>query len=306
LGLVVEYASGTGYEDYLNRNIFGPASLAHSFASLEKASVGGLAEGFRDLYGMNVRLDCKYPSGQVPAGFQLSSATDMAKYAAFYLGNGYYKGKSLITNNRLAPLEDPLRPFDGTEDYYGLDWGITNDPVVQDYNRFYGFMGATWNFNSAMLLSQVHRRAIIVLVNHRGSFRKPDIMAQVIGNGISDILLYEKMPASFKRTHDWQVFVTPMVVALLSAASIYSCFRFRRKMSKTNGLLMYAFEIIMHYISAVSVLAGLPLLYDIDWAFLLANAIDTGLPAFILAMALLVTGVVKTGLLLARVSCSRE
>lgn len=306
LGLIVEYVSGMSYEDYIQKYVYAPIGMKDSFASIEKARLDGLAEGFRELYGINVPIECPYPTGQVPAGYQLCSVNDMAKYVVYYLNNGYAGGESILPNNKLDPIADPFQSFQGKEDYYSLDWGITNDPAIYDYNRFYGFLGATPNFNSAMLLSQVHRYGIVVLVNQRGSYRKPELMSQVIGNGISDILLHDTLPAPMQRSYDRKVFLTPLLVLIITALCIHSCIRHARRSINTKQGIIIVSMVTIHFIIPAAVLIGIPRFYSSNWKYFLSVGIDTGLPVLLLCVVLLVTGVVKTILLLNNVSCTRN
>jgi hypothetical protein len=222
----------------------------------------------------------------------------MSKYVIYYLNNGYADGKSILPNNQLQLIEDPLKSFGGMDNYYSLDWGITNDPAIYDYNRFYGFLGATPNFNSAMLLSQVHRYGIIVLVNQRGSYRKPELTAQFIGNGISDILLHDIIPATIERTYDSKVLLTPLFALIIVALSIYSCISLHKRLNRTKRWIAIVSMVIIHIAVPALFLIGMPLFYDTNWEFFLNNGIDTGLPVFILSIVLLVTGAVKAIMLL--------
>ncbi len=293
LGLIVEYVSGMKYEDYLQQNIYAPIQMSHSYVSKEDAKASGLAEGFRELYGINIRIDSPYPAGQVPAGYQLCSATDMAKYMVYFLNNGYAEGKSLLPNNSLTPVADPLKPFDSGDSYYSLDWGVTKDPAIHDYNRFYGFLGATPNFNSAMLLSQVHRYGIVVLVNQRGSYRKPELMSQIIGNGISDILLHNRMPESIQRTYDRKVFFTPLLLLIITALSIYSCLRLPKRLLATRQWIVMMNLVIIHIALPATILIALPIYYDANWMYFLSSGIDFGLPMLALSIVLIIIGIIK-------------
>ncbi|MDF2906038.1 MAG: beta-lactamase [Herbinix sp.] len=306
LGLIVEYRSGMSYEDYLQQKIFDPMQMDNSYASKEKAVAVGLATGYRELYGINIPIDCPYPTGQVPAGYQLSSVNDMTKYIVYFLNNGYVDGKSILPNNQLEPTEDSLKPFGGNDNYYGLEWGITNDPAIHDYNRFYGFLGATSNFNSAMLLSQVHRYGIIVLVNQRGNYRKPELMSQIIGNGISDILLHNTIPAPIERTYNWKVFLTPLLVLFIAVISIISCIRYPGRLETPKAWIAIVLMVIINITAPVLLLITVPMFYDASWEYFLNNGIDIGLPTFVLCMVLLLTGVIKVLMILSHSHRHRE
>ena len=298
LGLIVEYVSGMKYEDYLQQNIYHPMKMEDSYASKEKAMENGLAEGFRELYGINIKTDNPYPTGMLPAGYQLCSAADMAKYMVYFLNNGYADGKSILPNNQLASPRDPYKSFGSTDYYYSLDWGITIDPAIHDYNRFYGFLGATPNFNSAMLLSQVHRYGIVVLVNQRGSYRKPELMAQVIGNGISDILLHNTIPAPLKRNYERKVFLTPLLVLIIAVFSIISCIRFPKRLFAVKRWIAIAYLVILNIALPVILLIATPIYYNSNWEYFLTSGIDTGLPVFVLTIILLCVGAIKVAILI--------
>lgn len=298
LGLIVEYVSGMNYADYLQQNIYDPVQMENSYSSKEKAFAYGLAEGYRELYGFNIKTNNPFPTGMLPAGYQLCSVTDMAKYVVYFLNNGYANGKSILPDNQLAPVSDPLKSFEVSDYYYSLDWGITNDPAIQDYNRFYGFLGATPNFNSAMLLSQVHRYGIVVLVNQRGNYRKPELMSQIIGNGISDILLHDTLPVPIKRSYDRKVFLTPLFVLIIIALSIFSCIRLPRRLHTTKRWIIITHVVIINIALPALLLIGSPLLYYSSWEYFLNSGIDFGLPMFLLSIVLLAIGVIKVVILL--------
>ncbi len=297
LGLVVEYVSGLSYEDYVVKNIFEPMGLTDSFASKTKAVEDGLAQGYRELYGFNMPVNVAYPMGQVPSGYQLSSAADMSKYLVYYLNNGYSGGKSIIRNNILTQPKDTMAPFGSSDPYYGLDWCVTTDPSYDNYNYFYGFMGATTNFNSAMLISQAHRYGIIVLVNQRGVGRKPEQTSQIIGNGISDILLHGRIVPSVKRTFDRKQLINPIAAVLLCLMSIYSCIRFRPKLGTPKRRIAIVLSLLGSILIPGLLLIGVPVYYDNNWRYFLNAGPELGLPVFILSMVLLITGVIKLYLL---------
>lgn len=301
LGLIVEYVSGMSYEEYIQLNIFEPIGMERSYVSKKMALEAGLSEGYRELYGLNVPIDCPYPTGQIPAGYQLCSVTDMAKYMIYFLNNGYRDGSSILPGNQLKPVEDALNSFKNGTYYYGLDWGITDDPALHDYNRFYGFLGATSNFYSAMLLSQVHRYGIIVLVNQRGNYRKPELMAQVIGNGISDILLYGMVRNPVERTYNTKVLMTPIMVLLITVLTIISCLRFYKKITGKKRRIALLSMVITNIVIPALTLIGVPIYYGIGWEYFLNNGIDSGLPAFTVCLMLLIAGIAKLIMLIKRV-----
>lgn len=293
LGLIIEDVSGLSYEEYITKYLFAPMQLEDSHASKVAAMKDGLAQGYRELYGMDVPVDYDYPIGQVPAGYQLSSARDMSKYLIYFLNNGYSGGNSILPNNQLLQPEDPLKDFESSASYYGLDWSVTTYPAYNEYNRFYGFLGSTANFNSALLISQVHRYGIIVLVNQHGISRKPELSAQVIGNGISDILLHNTMPTSIPRSFDKKQLLWPGLAILLCILSIYSCLRFHSKLGGAKQRIAMIMLLLWNIVIPIGFLIGVPLYYDNSWRFLLNVGPESFLPEFVLSLVLLICGVIK-------------
>ena len=111
LGVVIESVSGQEYGAYLQDHVFGPLGMRHSFATIGAAAGSGLATGHRYVFGMPLPFDEAYPTGMVAAGYQISSAADMAAFVAALSNGGVSGGVNVI------------RPgTDGTGQTYGTDW----------------------------------------------------------------------------------------------------------------------------------------------------------------------------------------
>jgi len=67
LGAIVQAASGQSYEAYVQRHIFDPLDMRHSFSSEQAARDGGLANGHVFWFGMPVPFAIAYPRSFLPA-----------------------------------------------------------------------------------------------------------------------------------------------------------------------------------------------------------------------------------------------
>ena len=60
---------------------------------------GGMAEGHRYLFGLATPFAEPFPSGMVPAGYQISTAEDMSHFVAALSNGGIYEGVDVLTPN---------------------------------------------------------------------------------------------------------------------------------------------------------------------------------------------------------------
>jgi CubicO group peptidase (beta-lactamase class C family) len=149
LGVVVEAVSGQSYGEYLQQHVFAPLGMSHSYAAQEPARRDGLARGHRYLFGLPVAWDVPYPTAQVPAGYQISTAADMARYVAALGNHGRYGGT------------DVVGATDGDRDY-GIDWA----PVAGIPSGYApGHSGATLTENAGLIYMPRAHLGVVVLTN---------------------------------------------------------------------------------------------------------------------------------------------
>lgn len=80
LGLIVQAVSGQSYEDYVRHHIFAPLEMQQSFVSQDEAMRHGMAQGHRWWFGIPVPVTLPYHRAELPAGFIISGAEDMAHF----------------------------------------------------------------------------------------------------------------------------------------------------------------------------------------------------------------------------------
>jgi CubicO group peptidase (beta-lactamase class C family) len=149
LGVVVEAVSGQPYAEYLQDHVFGPLGMEHSYAAREPATRDGLAQGHRYLFGLPVAWDEPYPTAIVPAGYQSSTASDMARYVAALSNHGLNGGTDIVGNT-------------GGDRDYGIYWepltGVTPGWTP-------GHSGATLTENAGLIFMPIQHLGVVVLTN---------------------------------------------------------------------------------------------------------------------------------------------
>jgi CubicO group peptidase (beta-lactamase class C family) len=131
-GAMLEKITGKTWEEYTKQNIFAPLGMKRSvFETADAVKDGNYAQGFE--LGLNgadpiPAFDRMVIAG--PAGSIISSASEMAQYAAIQLSNGVWNGKSLVSKNSLEVMHsnhvlipDSLLTVPGMAfPSYGLGW----------------------------------------------------------------------------------------------------------------------------------------------------------------------------------------
>jgi len=131
LGLVVEAISGQSYGDYIQQHVFAPLGMTHTYASESAAKAGGLAPGHEWFLGLPVAFD-NYRSDFIPAGFVVSSASDMGRYLVAQLSGGNYAGRQVLSPQGIAEMHRGVAK-DG-DLTYGMGWAdgsVNGIPVVE-------------------------------------------------------------------------------------------------------------------------------------------------------------------------------
>lgn len=299
LGLVVEKASGMAYGEYIQRFIFDRLGMSHSFTDPEAAKADGLAPGHMVVYGLTLTTRLPLPRAQVPAGFQMSSAEDMAKFAALYLTNGYAGGQSVFMGNELPEARAPM-----ADNADGLRYGIyftleSGEPAGR--LGYGGHLGASSDYTSALLISPRRHTAVVVLANCNNGFTRPAVSAHTIANALCALLETGEAPeiVSLNRSEKTLSFVI-LALALLFIA--YRAFRVRPFIRAVNkGRARKALAVSAYILegaaSAVLLIAPL-LLFDVRWAYLFNSNPEMWVPVLLTGWSLLCVFFIKTYLLI--------
>jgi CubicO group peptidase (beta-lactamase class C family) len=120
LGYIIERVTGLGYKEYMERNIFLPAGLSHTYYGGYKEIIPNRVSGYAKYSGHYENAD--YLSMSIPyaAGALMSNAEDMFKW---HLALHDYK---LVKKESLDKACTPFTFTDGTVSEYGYGWFIKN------------------------------------------------------------------------------------------------------------------------------------------------------------------------------------
>lgn len=180
LGKIIEAVSGLPYEVYLSENVLKPLGMDKSAASKEEGEKSGLVQGYRNIFGFNVKSAHMYPADdsgwiQPAAGYVSSSAEDMGRYLQMYLRGGVAADGSRIIS--ADGVDDMFR--NGVEveadiPYsYAMGWNLIKEPLPEPALRHSGLVETGM---SCIYILPESGIGIAVLVNYNDFFVGQDIM----------------------------------------------------------------------------------------------------------------------------------
>ena len=295
LGSVIEAASGVTYGEYVRGHIFEPLGMATSFTSLADAAASVPAQGHRYLFGIPLPFDEPYPTGMVAAGYQVSTAADMARYVAALANGGLFAGGDIVG----APAPSPVA------NGYGTDW----QPLAAGQSgAIVGQSGSTLTSNADILAMPSRRLGVVVLLN-----ANPTQLLNM-PSGAADIALDilhrsfgTALTSSAPTVRTVYLIVDAVLLALFALLLVHAvrARTWRRRLATTrHPRFLIARTILADLGLPVAVLVGVPLLIgstgsshagDIvgGWHFLIWTLPDLAVALLLLAFGGIAVGISK-------------
>jgi CubicO group peptidase (beta-lactamase class C family) len=222
-GLIIERASGEPYAQYIQRHIFTPLGMRHSYVALNPAKRAGLATGHRYWFGLAVAHGPTFRAGIQSAGYLISSAQDMGRYLAMYLNHGVAANAQRIVSRRgLTTMLAPGRPG---------KMGAWSDHAGARYAMGW-YVGGPWSElaqlhpgrapDSSALMVMFPRRhlAVVTLTNAANELSVPHYPGSVdrVERNAVDALIGDSIKTGVS-LHRFYLYFDLIAIALLAAAA---------------------------------------------------------------------------------------
>src|SRR5215210_343527 len=180
LGLIVQRVAGHSYESYVQKHIFAPLDMSHSFTNQTDARRDGLATGHRSWFSFPVRFDAPYSRTATPSSYLISSAQDMTHYLIAQLNAGRYADTSVLSPEGVVAMHRPAVKEGDRDIFYGMGWErrstLSGVPVIQHD-------GTNSNFYADMALEPEGRWGVVILANFN-SFNLNGGRLQALSGGV--------------------------------------------------------------------------------------------------------------------------
>jgi CubicO group peptidase (beta-lactamase class C family) len=162
LGLIVEAVSGESYASYIERHIFVPLDMRHSYTSKDAADRDGLSAASVMFFGRPLEHSAYYRADFVPAGWLISSAEDLTHYLVAQINNGRYGNASVLSAAGVEELHHPAAPIPGSQDAYAMGWVV--GPATGDLPLIW-HDGSSFDMYTVALIEPEQRWGVVMLFN---------------------------------------------------------------------------------------------------------------------------------------------
>ncbi|MCX7922070.1 MAG: beta-lactamase family protein [Clostridia bacterium] len=292
LGEIIQSVSGVPYETYIQKNIFEPLEMNHSFYSESEAKKNGLATGYQSVFGFIRPTYVPFRKALLPSGFLISSGEDMAKYLIANITGGTFKNKAILSTDGMKQIHSPSTQV---ANFYGMGWFVygSSDTHDGDLENYHVHMETIKNKDWGIaLLTNFNDHAIPSLLNE-GVYNKlhNSIVNIVLNNnttseGSQSSLTIGKFYLNFN-----------IVFILITIAFIVCILRLlswkRRFKLKPTKIIFFALRLcIFNVLIPIVLLKGIPIAFFTPWPLILMN-VPTAYFLLAIPIALLLLGLFK-------------
>ena len=233
LGLIVEVTSGEAYAEYIQKHIFDPLEMHHSYTCKAAAQQDGLAMGHRHWFSLpfpapNMRI----PGGSLPSGWLISCAEDMAHYLIAHLNGGRYREAQLLSS---AGIDELLRGvaeetvFGESIGFYGMGWF----EIDLDQTKTYSHGGNVPDFSAFMALVPEQKKGVALLFN-ADPYGLPPITEEV-GMGVTALLAGQQPAPNQLDFIQWIMRLLPLI-PLLQVVGVFATLKRLRQWDRYPAL----------------------------------------------------------------------
>jgi len=261
LGLIIEAVSGECYEGYVQRHIFSPLEMSHSYTSKTDAQQDGLAMGYRFWFGVPIAArNLPVPRGSLPAGELISSAEDISHYLIAQLNDGRFGSVQILSGTGITVMHRPaaeINEMGMSLGSYGMGW--ISEGTGE--SRIVSHSGIVPDFGGFMALVPEQKKGLVLLFNVNHAMMKMTL--DEMGMGAAERLAGQTpAPAQFG-AGPW-VMRAMLLIPLLQIVGVIATFLLLRQWrhhpeQRPSSARLWGLHILLPLIPNLSLVA-LPLL----------------------------------------------
>jgi len=282
LGYIIEAVSGKNYDEYIKEYIFIPLGMKNSHANIDQAFSNGLTYGFQPVFGRLVNLKTNYYQYNVPAGYIVSSANDMAKYLTAIMNN------DASANDRVISLDS-------------RDQLLMNGMVWRIVGQGFGHGGSAVGYRANIFMAPVDISGwigLVVLINTNdfmvSKFDKSYDLSS-ISKQIASILMYGSKPKIANETMRNEIYVLTnfLIIAflLLIFFQIYKLKKFIKNIETRKASPV--FIIILNIVTPLFLYFGIVLASNVPFTVVMRGVPGAAHMAAVIIVLFLLTALIQ-------------
>jgi CubicO group peptidase (beta-lactamase class C family) len=226
LGLIIEAASGESYEPYIEKHVFKPLGMSHSFTSKVMAKQNGMAVGHRYWFGIPIASpNLPVPRSSLPSGQLISSVEDMAHYLIANLNGGRYLNAQILSSAGIDELHHgaaEINEMGMSLGFYGMGW---IDQKTGE-TRIISHSGIVPDYGAYMALVPETKKGIVLLVNANHAMLKMTL--DEVGMGMAQRLAGERLSPMRFSAAPW-LMRAMLLIPILQTIGVFATLRNLRR-----------------------------------------------------------------------------
>lgn len=224
LGLIIETISKQSYGDFINEHIFTPLKMTNSFTDPAEANAAGLSQGYSQIFMLAVPLKQTFYQCDLPAGFIISTANDMARFLMALGNGGELDGVRILKPENVQLIFTPNSSINST---YGFGW------YISQYNGETKIThgGDTERFHTSVLLLPDRGLSLVILINENHLIKDFNEYNTLFW-GVTSILTNNPIPKEGLSSiiFGWGFFVLWLIILVLAVRKVIRLPKWCKKM----------------------------------------------------------------------------
>jgi CubicO group peptidase (beta-lactamase class C family) len=301
LGRVIEMVSGQEFGDYMQEHVFAPLEMRNTFTAQREAQAAGLAQNYRWLFGLHLPYEFPFDPPQVPSGFMMSSAADMAHFLVALINDGRFGSSAVLSASGIAAMRTQSVSQGANGGLYGL--GLVTDKIGGVTVIFHD--GGHPNARTLMLFDPETRRGAVLLLNSFGMLADLTAFAEIKEGVVRMLFGLEPPPSSLSLPTLY--LIVDAVLAVLLAMALWPLVRIRdwrerfekQRAGKTLPTILFA-NLCWYFGAPLALLVAARLLLGVmgaqSWAEGFWLFPDLGLWLWAVSLVTMLTGAARLAL----------
>ncbi len=290
LGAIIEQVTGQPYATYVQRSIFTPLDMRHSFTSQTAAMQSTMARGHRYWFGFPRPAVLSYEADRMPTAALISSAEDLTHFLLAQLNGGRYGAHALLTPESVAEMQRPAIQGEGFS--YAMGWRVSEMHGVTAIHHG----GVPSHFRGKMVLLPRERWGVAVLTNV-SSMLPVSPTSHRIADNIAGALVGKPLPAPGSPLARIHLAITVAIgfLTLSQIKDLVALRRWRSRLAAKSRLALLS-GLSTDILIPVALLLGLPSVLGLPWSEVLRSMPDVGYWLIGSSVLGLLTGLWKAGI----------